>query len=371
MVASFTSEVNEATRLIRVTGGPLHLLPVSGQRIYTNLTHGNRNGVIDAVTDSLIKTFPVGNYPAFICKLSSLGKVYCSNTGDNTIMIIDAERDSVIRTLRVGANPEPMAVMSQLNKVYVVNRGDNPGTVTVIDGNRDSVSGQITVGQRPRDIVAAPDYNKVYVVNDLSNDVTVIDAQNDSVITTVAVGLFPWALCYNEKDGKVYVANLMQGTVSVIDCETDQKLYDIRVGGGPQVLMWTDEPGSLVFCINGSAQTVSVIAGGTDSVIATVPVGEYPCAFEQSGDSIWVANRYSSSLTVIKNLPVFLAEETGFTGLKPMATVFRRLPALTTNEVYDVQGRKVNRKTGARTGVFFVRNGQEQGTAGRKIIIVH
>ncbi|MEO0079169.1 MAG: hypothetical protein ABIK44_00630 [candidate division WOR-3 bacterium] len=359
----------DQTRLIRVGGSPGRLLPVTGHRLYTNLRTAGRIGVIDALGDSLLKTFAVGADPVFLCWLRSRNKVYCANAGEHSVAIIDPECDSVIKTVRVGHNPEPMVALDQSDKVYVVNRGDAPGTVSVLDGNGDSVRAQVTVGLRPRDIVAAPGYDKVYVVNDLSNDVTVIDTRADSVIATVPVGMFPWAICCNEKEGKVYVANLMQATVTVIDCETNQRLRDITVGGGPQVLMWTEYPSSLVFCVNGSVQTISVIDGVTDSVIATLPVGEYPCALEQAGHEVFVANRNSSSITVLDNLPVGAEESVRPSRACLNPRVCRRMPDLTAT-VFDAQGRKVHPQR-VGPGVFFVIKNAKESRPVIKIVIVH
>jgi len=245
--------------------------------------------------------------------------------------------------------------------------------VSVIDGAGDSARARITVGLRPRDICLSRVYHKAYVVNDLSNDVTVINCSTDVAIATVPVGMFPWATCCNQEQGKVYVANLMQGTVTVIDCATNQKLRDITVMGGPQVLLWTGYPTSLVFCVNGSVQTVSVIDGVADSVIATLPIGEYGCALAQADDAIVVANRSSSSLTVLEGLTgLCRAPASGSRWQSIAPTVCRRLPLRSGTSVYDAQGRRVRPGENPGTGIYFLHStiGGRRSPSPTKVLIL-
>lgn len=84
-IAVLENGIVGSARLIRVAGGPYRVLSVPGrQRVYTNLRDSNCIGVIDAAADSLVKTLIVGNGPAFLCYLSSLGNlpVSCSEQQD-------------------------------------------------------------------------------------------------------------------------------------------------------------------------------------------------------------------------------------------------------------------------------------------------
>jgi YVTN family beta-propeller protein len=80
---------------------------------------------------------------------------------------------------------------------------------------------------------------------------------------------------------KVYVANsgsFNPSTVSVIDTATNTVSATVPVGNGP-VGVAVKPDGSKVYVANEGANTVSVLDTATNTVIATIPVGNGPDAF--------------------------------------------------------------------------------------------
>lgn len=63
--------------------------------------------------------------------------VYVSNTDDDTVSVIDAETNTVVATVPVGDEPRNLAVSPDGTRVYVPNRFDD--NVTVIDGTTNMV----------------------------------------------------------------------------------------------------------------------------------------------------------------------------------------------------------------------------------------
>ena len=72
-----------------------------------------------------------------------------------------------------------------------------------------------------------------------------------------------------------YVANSDSDTVSVIDAATDTVAATIPVGDGPAGLALTPG-GTRVYVANADSNDVSVIDTSSNAVIATIPVGGTP-----------------------------------------------------------------------------------------------
>ncbi|MCX6844673.1 MAG: YncE family protein [candidate division WOR-3 bacterium] len=89
----------------------------------------------------------------------------------------------------------------------------------------------------------------------------------------------PYALCYNSQDNKVYSANRCSNTVAVIDGATNLVVATVPVDYCPQVLCYNPLNNKVYSANVGDMySTETVIDGTTDSVIATIAGGEYPSA---------------------------------------------------------------------------------------------
>ena len=144
--------------------------------------------------------------------------------------------------------------------------------------------------------------NKVYVPNFCGNDpncgptpgtVTVINGVTDQT-KTVTVGVHPEFLVINPVTNKIYVSNRHDNTVSVIDGAADTVIATIPVGSHPigaDVNTYTNK----IYVANGGnglGNTVSVIDGATNTVSATIPVGWAPnvVAVNPVTNQIYVTN---------------------------------------------------------------------------------
>ncbi|UCG29954.1 MAG: YncE family protein, partial [candidate division WOR-3 bacterium] len=128
--------------------------------------------------------------------------------------VINGVTNNVITTITVGDFPRALTYNATNNKVYCANSGGN--NVTVIDGVSNGVITTIAVGNNPCALIYNPINNKIYCANAGSNNVTVIDGANNSVITTITVGSWPRAFTWNPVQNRTYVANYNSATVSVI-----------------------------------------------------------------------------------------------------------------------------------------------------------
>ena len=95
--------------------------------------------------------------------------VFVANTGVNNVSVIDAASNTVIDTVPVGVRPFQVEVSPDGRRVYVSNQGSN--SVSVIDVASHAVIATVAVGDAPWGLAASPDNLKVYVTHDSGADV--------------------------------------------------------------------------------------------------------------------------------------------------------------------------------------------------------
>ena len=100
------------------------------------------------------------------------------------------------------------------------------------------------------------------------------------------------------------MANYNSASVSVIDLTTDTVSATVPVGNYPVSIAIS---GSKAYVTNNgfggySDRTVSVIDTVTDTVIATIPVGDHPWGIAISGNKAYVTNSYDDTVSVINTV---------------------------------------------------------------------
>src|SRR5438132_14037951 len=101
------------------------------------------------------------------------------------------------------------------------------------------------------------------------------------VTVTIAVGSNPNGVAVNPLTNRIYVANSDDNTVSVIDGSTNTVIATILVGSHPVGVGVNPLTDRVFVADNGlgiGPGTVSVIDATTNSVIATIPVDQNPFA---------------------------------------------------------------------------------------------
>jgi YVTN family beta-propeller protein len=204
----------------------------------------------------------------------------------------------------------------------------------VIDTAIDAVIATIPVGLFPSIGVVSPDGSKVYVTLTSSNTVQVIDAARNTVSATIPVGApttFPRSEAVSPDGSKVYVTSAPFPTplgspglaiVSVIDTATNTVIATIPVGD-----QHTLQPGGVAVTRDGSkvyvavddnfsgsfSGSLSVIDTATNAVSATIPLGSPTASgvavapdgskvYAASGGAIFVID--TATNTVSTTIPV-------------------------------------------------------------------
>jgi YVTN family beta-propeller protein len=206
----------------------------------------------------------------------------------------------------VGDRPVGAAVNPATNRIYTANQDSN--SVSVIDGSTNTVVTTIPVGSHPHGVAVNPSTNRVYVANYDSGNVSVIDGSSDGVLTAIPVGLHPYAVTVDPATNRIYASNHDSGTgtyvVSVIDGVTNSVLASIPTGDyKPEGVAANPTTNRIYAAVSAYYQVgnVLVIDGSTNTVVATIPVSDtpYEVAVNPVTNRIYVTDVHWQTTTVI------------------------------------------------------------------------
>jgi YVTN family beta-propeller protein len=117
----------------------------------------------------------------------------------------------------------------------------------------------------------------------------------------VLISLLSLMLCSNVwAQPFAYITNYGNNTISVIDTLTDTVVATVAVGNDP-VGVAVNPAGTRVYVTNRTSSNVSVIDTSTDTVVATVAVGSGPfgVAVNPAGTRVYITNSGSNNVSVI------------------------------------------------------------------------
>jgi YVTN family beta-propeller protein len=239
----------------------------------------NTVSVIDAATNAVTATIPVGSDPTGVAADPAAATIYVTNQtpgsiyNPGTVSVIDAATSTVTATIPVDSFPHAVAVDPAAGTIYMTSGTENGGAVSVIDAATNAVTATITVGYRPYGVAVDPAAGTVYVTNWDSDSVSVIDAAARTVSATIFPGQFPYGVAVDPAAGTVYVTNRGGGTcatacVSVIDAATGAVTAAVPVGSGPYGVA-VDPSTHTAYVANSGDGTVSVISPGQAPVITS------------------------------------------------------------------------------------------------------
>jgi YVTN family beta-propeller protein len=118
--------------------------------------------------------------------------------------------------------------------------------------------------------------------------------------TTVFAGDGPSAICYNPQDNKVYCANRFDNSVTVISGANNRVLATVPAGQGPAGLCY-NPTNDKVYCASFGSGDVTVIDGVTDTVIMTVAtgLGATDLCHNPYSNRVYCSNHFAGTVTII------------------------------------------------------------------------
>jgi len=231
----------------------------------------------------VVADVPTGNQPLGLAVNESTNKLYSLNAGfgaafPNSITVIDGATNTAVQADTSAYPPSgqfgsPAAVNEFTGKVYFAAYSGAPSTLWVLNGSTNVASPlppPLDTFQDPvYDIAVGKIVNRVYVASRDTGVVHVLDSA-DSEIASLHTGS-PVVLAVNQTTGTVYAANVDHNSVSVIDGGTSTLVATIPVGSQPAFLA-VNELANRVYVYNANDSSVSFINGVTNTVDATVVV---------------------------------------------------------------------------------------------------
>lgn len=287
--------------------GPASPAHAAGTVVYVPDSNADTVSVIDASTNAITATIPVGNDPTYTAVTPDGSQVFVSNSLGPSVSVISAATDAVTATIPVNGEPQQVVIDPSGAFAYVVSTN---GYVTQIATATDTVTGTVAVGGTPRALAVSPDGTTLYVSN-FTSSVSVINTATLTVSSVIDTGeTQSWAIAVTPDGSQVYVAynhgvNVLESDVAVISTATDQVTARVPVSPVQDSLegMAVAPDGSSVYVTVGDQHEVAVISTATNTVSATITGLEQPVgvAVNAAGTTAWVSqlNAGNGSVAVI------------------------------------------------------------------------
>jgi len=217
----------------------------------------------------------------------------------------------VVATVTVGNGPLEIGFNPSNSETYVGNLGNDSVSVisnsnTLLTTIYPLVPNYIT---SPRALTFDPVNNDTYVALSTQSSVKAISPSTNTVVATVSTGGNPRSILYDPTNHELYVAAL--GEVTVINATTNQFIQNIDIAGEPEYMAYNPVNNDIYVTNTGpnscsgcsGADQVSVISGATNTVVATVTVGNQAiwATFDPTNNDTYVTNAGGSSVSVISS----------------------------------------------------------------------
>jgi DNA-binding beta-propeller fold protein YncE len=203
--------------------------------------------------------------------------------------------------------------------VTLIGSGSAIGTGTSLygvdlSGGASTAAKTFAVGTFPDAVTVTPNGKTALVANYGDGTVTPINLLSGKVLPAIQAGSGPAGVAVTPNGKMAYVTDAGSApigtTITPIDLVTDKPLSPITVGAGPQGIVispdgstaWVSLAGAVVQGQSGAVGSAVVSVNlATKAVSAPISVGNAPLALALSngGQTLWVANSYSGSVTPI------------------------------------------------------------------------
>ncbi len=282
--------------------------------VYITSRDNNQLIVINGLTYEVVNRATVGSEPWGVAVNPATNKVYVANFASGDVYVLDATTLDLLAVVAVGPKPTFVKINPITNRVFVVTYGNQ--SLVVIDGANDVIE-HITpnVGVGAWGLAVNPNLNRVYVASrDSGNIVTLDGTDNYRILDGQTVkpcggaGSAPYSIEFNPLNDKLYVAcspfqNVNSAAIYQVGSVGMWRRAFIAIGKGGEDAgggLAVNPTTSHVFFTNSLANSVSVVSGASDQVIATEPVGLDPFGIAVDGDTgrVFVGNRVSNNLNV-------------------------------------------------------------------------
>ena len=194
--------------------------------VYVAAGSANEVIVIDAATDTVVRSFPGVENPHGIVATPD-GEYLVAGSlkeappnpsnpeaANSNLALLHPDHGHVMLTIPVAGMSHHQAITP--NGRYVISTHATRGYVSVVDLNRNQVVETISTGPAPNYTVITKDGNRAYVSNSGNGTISEIDLTTWAVSRSLEGGPGPEHLALSRDEKTIYVVNARAGTVSAV-----------------------------------------------------------------------------------------------------------------------------------------------------------
>lgn len=223
--------------------------------------------------------------------------IVSANKTEGNITIFNSSLN-LTNTIKTGSAVSLGCYNDQSNKVYFVENGEY---LYILDGATSNVIDEYPLGNKIRDIQYNSFNNKVYI-STVGNNVIPIDGNTNQILTSEILNLGNFASkLFISSNNKLYASSY--NSIYIYNLYTSQLLNTISNTGGWSSAITENIAEGRVFFTMSSQDKVLVIDGSTNNISSQINVGDSPSdiIYNPANESIYVANRASSTVQIIEN----------------------------------------------------------------------
>jgi YVTN family beta-propeller protein len=246
-------------------------------------------------------TIPVGNQPHGILYDPGNHRIYVANFVSKSISVINPKTETVVKTIPVHTEAWELAYDPENRMLYVAS--DNVSGLRVINTTSNSVAGTLYTGCGTVEGVLYDAGNgRLYAECPLTNTLAVVDPSSGLVLQKIHGfdGEGDNGIAVDPHTGDVFVGDWDSDTVTVISGTTNGVLATVTVGADPDGTFYDAASDSVYVNLEYQDQVV-VLNAGSFAVEKGLPVGAVPhtVAFAPGLDSAVDSNWGSGNLSMI------------------------------------------------------------------------
>jgi len=253
-------------------------------RIYVTNFHDGTVSVVDGTNNTLMRNIKLPRYhgPVGIAVNPTTNRIYTTNPSADTpglenVGVIDGATNKLLTFVYFpcpcgNGGPVHVAVNPVTNRVFTANGPwelFDGSSLSVIDASTNTFLRNIRAGswEGPVGVAVNPVTDLVYTTG--NDNVLVIDGSSYLTLATLSVGTAPSSLAVNPATNRIYVGNRMSDDVSVIDGATNTVVATIPLGDGPGPQFVAVNPTTNRIYV-ADLNTIYVIDGSTNAVAGTI-----------------------------------------------------------------------------------------------------
>ena len=269
-------------------------------RVFVTNERSDSVSVIDAGSNKVIKTIPIGKRPRGIGLAPDRSEVYVAVSGDNAIAVFDPQTLELLRTFDSGDDPETFAVHSNGN-IYISNEED--AKASVFNPKTGELLAEIEVGIEPEGVAISPDGTRVLVTSESTNMLHVIAIPEHTIVHNIVVGARPRAATFSADSKTAYATSEISGEVKKIDVQSGTIIGKMPLSDDkakPKDILLSRD-GKRLFVAGGRANRVFVLNANSLEIIKSIPVGKrvWGLALSRDGKRLYSTDGVDHQVSVI------------------------------------------------------------------------